>query len=243
MAQNPHKELVQCLALHELIEPMSRSQAEIEFVNQFKLESSNDSVSAAEAIKCLVSELNITDDKSFELWRQNHLLAVSDERLVSYARYRFKRKRVIEEILKGSGESLFLRYKDRLDRVLYSLIRVEGEDLAHELFYSIEAGEVDFGTASEMHSCGPESKTQGIVGPVDLMTPHPEVSARLRTAAARQLFTPFLADEWYAIIRLEYRFDSQYDERTKDFLGNLVLSTKSRELASQITNQIIEFGS
>ncbi|KZR77685.1 hypothetical protein PMIT1318_00063 [Prochlorococcus marinus str. MIT 1318] len=243
MAQNSHIELVQCLALHELIEPLSRAQAEIEFVNQFKLESSDYSVSGAESIKVLVSQLNITDENSFDLWRQNHLLAVSDDRLVSYAKYRLKRKKVIEEILKGSGESLFLRYKDRLDRVLYSLIRVEGEDLAQELFYSIEAGEVDFGTASEMYSCGPESKTQGIVGPVDLTTPHPEVSARLRTAAARELFSPFMADQWYAIIRLEYRFDSQYDERTKEFLGNLVLSTKSRELASQLTNQMIELGS
>ncbi|KZR74155.1 peptidylprolyl isomerase [Prochlorococcus marinus] len=243
MDQDSHRQLVQCLALHELIEPVSRAQAEIDFVNQFKLESSNDSLTGAEAIKGLVSQLNITDDNSFEAWRKNHLLAMNDERLIAYAKYRLKRKKVIDEILKGSGESLFLRYKDRLDRVLYSLIRVEGEDLAYSLYYSIEAGEIDFGVAAEMHSCGPESKTQGIVGPVDLTTPHPEVGARLRTAGARQLFSPFMADQWYAIIRLEYRFDSQYDERTKDFLGNLVLSGKSREIASQLANQLMEVGS
>jgi parvulin-like peptidyl-prolyl isomerase len=138
------------------------------------------------------------------------------------------------DLLSGSGETLFLRYKDRLDRVLYSLIRVESEDLAYSLFYAIEAGDLGFGQAAAQNSIGPESKTQGIVGPVDLTTPHPEIAARLRTADPGQLFSPFAADQWYAIIRLEYRFDSEYDDQTRRFLGGLLLSAKSQDLAASL---------
>ena len=134
---------------------------------------------------------------------------------------------MISEILKNVGETLFLRYKDRLDRVLYSLIRVETEDLAYKLYYEIESREVEFADMAEAHSCGPEAKMQGIIGPADLTTPHPEIAARLRTATATAL-SPFKVDEWFSIIRLEYRFESEYNEKTQQFLGNLLLGTKTR---------------
>ena len=114
------------------------------------------------------------------------------------------------------------------------MIRVESSELAHHLFYSIEANEIEFGDAAAQFSIGPESKTQGIIGPVDLTTPHPEIAARLRTAKPRQLFQPFLADQWHALIRLEYRFDSEYDEKTRQFLGALVLSAKAQDIVKQI---------
>ena len=128
----------------------------------------------------------------------------------------------------------------QVDRVLYSLIRVESSEQAHHLFYSIEANEIEFGDAAAQFSIGPESKTQGIVGPVDLTTPHPEIAARLRTAKPRQLFPPFKADQWHVLIRLEYRFDSEYDEKTRQFLGSLVLSAKAQDMTKQIKMNYIK---
>ena len=117
---------------------------------------------------------------------------------------------------------------------------MKSEDLAYDLFYSIDSSEVTFGSAAEKHSCGPESKTRGIIGPVDLTTPHPEVSARLRTAIPGKIFTPFKADDWYAIIRLEYRFDSEYDEKTKAFLGSLIVGGKSKEISDELLKLHLE---
>ena len=109
----------------------------------------------------------------------------------------------------------------------------------NKLCYEIESRELEFGDAAT-HSCGPESKTQGIIGPVDLTTPHPEVAARLRTASTRQLFTPFKADNWFSIIRLEYRFESEYNEKTKQFLGNLLLNSKTNDLVKTISQKYKE---
>ena len=230
------QELLQQLALHELLDPLSRAQAEMNYVLSFPLSAGERMLSDELLIQSHAQELNLPSAEALAQWRLMHQLQDNTD-LLAYARFRMKRRAVIEELLKSSGETLFLRYKDRLDRVLYSLLRVESEDLAYNLFYAIESREIEFGEAAARHSCGPEAKTQGIVGPVDLTTPHPEVAARLRTASPRQLFPPFQADQWVAVIRLEYRFDSEYDDNTRQFLGGLVLGSKVKEPAALLYHQ------
>lgn len=232
--------LIDRIMLHELLTPLARGEAEIEYINNFPLKGSKWISNSEVQKEALMKELNIRDASSMEDWRKNHNL-VSEDKFSKYVEYRAKRRLVISEILKNVGETLFLRYKDRLDRVLYSLIRVETEDLAYKLYYEIESREVEFGDMAEAHSCGPEAKTQGIIGPVDLTTPHPEIAARLRTATARQLFSPFKVDEWFSIIRLEYRFESEYNEKTQQFLGNLLLGTKTSEITKTISNRYQNF--
>ena len=227
------------IMLYELLAPLARADAEVEYVENFPLKGNKWLSDRNEQINELVNELNLKSIEDLDQWRIEHRL-VSEECFQDYVEYRTKRRIVISEILKNVGESLFLRYKDRLDRVLYSLIRVESEDLAYKLYYEIESRELEFGDAAATHSCGPESKTQGIIGPVDLTTPHPEVAARLRTASTRQLFTPFKADNWFSIIRLEYRFESEYNEKTKQFLGNLLLNSKTNDLVKTISQQYKE---
>ena len=151
---------------------------------------------------------------------------MTSEDLVSEAIHAWRRAELREQLVTASGESLYLRYKDKLDRVLYGLIRVADSGLCQELFYAIEAGEITFAEAATQYSNGPEAKTQGIVGPVDLTTPHPEVAARLRTAQAGHLIGPFQADEWHTLIRMEYRFDSEYDDNTKRFLEEICFKSQ-----------------
>ena len=231
--QEDSQQVIKQLALYELLDPLCTMEAETAYIASHNIENSSTELSNQEAVDALRKELGCQDIEQFKEWSRTHGLTDNEE-LITHAQERYKRKEVINDLLKGCGESLYLRYKDRLDRVLYSLIRVESSEQAHHLFYSIEANEIEFGDAAAKFSIGPESKTQGIVGPVDLTTPHPEIAARLRTAKPRQLFPPFKADQWHVLIRLEYRFDSEYDEKTRQFLGSLVLSAKAQEMNKQI---------
>lgn len=233
---NSFDDLLSKLYLHDLITPLARAEGEIEYIKKFQLNEAYIDANKEEQIKNLMKEMNLKSNEELANWRKQRKLN-NEKDFIAYVEYRIKRTLVIEHILKNVGESLFLRYKDRLDRVLYSLIRVDNEDLANKIYYEIEANEIEFGDAAQLHSCGPESKTQGIVGPVDLTTPHPEIAARLRTASARQLFAPFKADEWHLILRLEYRFDSEYNESTRKFLGGLLLGSKSTDLVKGIADQ------
>lgn len=233
LKQENSQGILRRLALYELIDLLCKKQGEAAYIASHKIENDTTEISDDEAINSLCKNSGSQDIEQFKEWARIHGLNKKED-LISYAQEKQKQKAVINDLLKGCGESLFLRYKDRLDRVLYSLIRVESSEEAHHLFYSIEANEIEFGDAAAQFSIGPESKTQGIVGPVDLTTPHPEIAARLRTAKPRQLFPPFKADQWHALIRLEYRFDSEYDEKTRQFLGALVLSTKAQDITKQI---------
>ena len=233
------KSLLQRLFLYELARPFAMAEAEVQFVENYSLKAKIWNINYTEQKKEFMKELNINSFKDLEEWRRIHRLT-DENSFKNYVEYRSKRKIVIADILENIGESLYLRYKDRLDRVLYSLIRVQSEDLAYKLYYEIDANEAEFGELAARYSCGPEAKTQGIIGPVDLTTPHPEVAGRLRTASARQLFAPFRADDWHTIIRLEYRFDSEYNEKTKEFLGGLLLGSKTAEITNSISDYLLQ---
>ena len=232
-------DLINKLANYGLLQSLAKQDAEISYVEEFTLKNYSESMNNEVIIDCLKKELKIEDDEKLNLWRKNTLLKDNDN-FLNFARSRYKRSLVIKDLISTNGESLFLKYKDRLDRVLYSLIRVKDEDEANNLYYTIDSKEAEFGDIAEKYSCGPESKTRGIVGPVDFTTPHPEVAARLRTSNPGELLSPFKASDWFAIIRLEYRYESEYDEKTKSFLGSLLLGSKSKNISEKIVSKYLE---
>lgn len=237
--ENKYLDLMNKLANYGLLQSLVKQDAEMMFVEEFKIKNYPESMNSETIINFLKEELNIEETEQLDQWRKQALLT-DNSQFLDFARLRYKRSLVIKDLMSTSGESIFLKYKDRLDRVLYSLIRVKDEDQANDLYFSIESKEAEFGDIAEKFSCGPESKTRGIVGPVDFTTPHPEVAARLRTCNPGDLISPFRASEWFAIIRLEYRYESEYDDKTKSFLGSLILGSKSKNKSQEILQKFIE---
>ena len=234
-------ELIALLFRFELAEPFLRQLKERAVV--FEHNNLSDPGQVAEsAMQKYCSKHGLNNKQEQQQWCLQHGMSQAD--LLSEAIHDWRRTELREQS-SSNIESLYLRYKDNLDRVLYSLIRVDNAGLCRELFYAIEAGEISFGEAARLHSRGPEAKTQGIVGPVDLTTPHPEIAGRLRTAQAGQLIGPFEAAEWHTLLRLEYRFDSVYDAHTQNFLEEMNfksricgdLKTELQQLSSWLQGQ------
>ncbi len=234
-------ELIALLFRFELAEPFLRQLKERAVV--FEHNNLSDPGQVAEsAMQKYCSKHGLNNKQEQQQWCLQHGMSQAD--LLSEAIHDWRRTELREQS-SSNIESLYLRYKDNLDRVLYSLIRVDDAGLCRELFYAIEAGEISFGEAARLHSRGPEAKTQGIVGPVDLTTPHPEIAGRLRTAQAGQLIGPFEAAEWHTLLRLEYRFDSVYDAHTQNFLEEMNfksricgdLKTELQQLSSWLQGQ------
>ena len=234
-------ELIALLFRFDLVEPFLRQLKERAVV--FEHNNLSDPGQVAEsAMQKYCSKHGLNNKQEQQQWCLQHGMSQAD--LLSEAIHDWRRTELREQS-SSNIESLYLRYKDNLDRVLYSLIRVDNAGLCRELFYAIEAGEISFGEAARLHSRGPEAKTQGIVGPVDLTTPHPEIAGRLRTAQAGQLIGPFEAAEWHTLLRLEYRFDSVYDAHTQNFLEEMNfksricgdLKTELQQLSSWLQGQ------
>lgn len=112
-------------------------------------------------------------------------------------------------------ESYFLARKRQLDKVIYSLIRLSEFEVAQELYFRIQEQESPFAETAQQYSLGPEAQTGGLVGPVELGNPHPQIAKMLSTSQPGQLLPPTRVGEWWIILRLEKLISAQLDEPTR----------------------------
>lgn len=114
-----------------------------------------------------------------------------------------KLDRYKEEVWGDQIETYYLQRKAQLDRVLYSLIRTKNPGQAQELYFRINEGEAEFSELAKQYSQGSESQTGGLVGPVELTVPHPEIAEKLKRCKPGELLPPTRIGEWIVILRLE----------------------------------------
>ena len=113
----------------------------------------------------------------------------------------------------GPGlEETFLRRKNDLDNVVYSLLRVRDQGLARELWIQLSEGEISFPEAASRHSDGPEAAHKGVIGPVALGQLQPELAERLRSLRQGDLREPELLGQWWVLLRLEQLTPARLDQ-------------------------------
>ncbi len=140
-------------------------------------------------------------------------------------------------------ESYFLKVKGQLDRVIYSLIRTQDVGVAQELYFRIQEGEQSFAELAREYSQGPEAQTGGLIGPVELSTPHPALAQMLRLGQPGQIFPPIRLGEWVVIVRLEKFIPAQLDDSMRKRLLNDCFTTWLSEQLNQqlaVTNYAVD---
>ena len=124
----------------------------------------------------------------------------------------FRTRRHALREFRPKAEARFLERKERLDRVVYSLLRVKDAGLAQELYLRISGQEANFADLAQTFSEGPERSTRGIVGPVPLNQAHPALAERLRTSSPGTLLAPFRIEDWWLVARLESYSPARFDD-------------------------------
>ncbi len=117
-------------------------------------------------------------------------------------------------------EQYFLQFKPQLDKVIYSLLRTDNSEIAHELFFRIQDGDTTFADCAKEYSKGQEAQTGGLIGPVSLSQSHPAIAQKLGTSKPGQVLPPMKLENWYVIVRLEKLIPSQLDDATRTMLLN-----------------------
>lgn len=110
------------------------------------------------------------------------------------------------------AETTFLRNKNDLDQVVYSLLRVKDPHLAFELYQRLDTGEADFTELAPRFSEGPERHTRGLVGPKSLTSAHPSLAERLRTAQPGVVQEPIAVQGQSLVVRLEQLLPATFDD-------------------------------
>jgi parvulin-like peptidyl-prolyl isomerase len=168
---------------------------------------------------------------------------VSEEQLQEWAKSQYLTREQLETlIVKGTklekfkqetwGEQLenyFLKRKGQLDRVLYSLIRTNDVGIAQELYFRLQENESSFGELARRYSQGPEAETGGLLGPVEMSTPHPQIGQVLASSQPGKILSPVRVGNWYVILRLEKMIQAQLDEPMRQRLFNELFQSWLKE--------------
>ena len=223
----------QLLAKHELLIPLLSKTIIAEAVGEISL--SAEQCEQALATWCKRRGVSPTQE-TLEKHCLNHGITANDlhwqaelpVRIVLHGQKHFGHR----------AEQRFLQRKTQLDKVIYSLIRVQDHGLAQELFLQISGGENSFADLASEHSQGPEKNTRGIVGPSPLTQSHPKISELLRSGQDGQLFPPLRIDPWSLIIRRESLQPAVFNEQTKIMMTQELFDIwVSEELESCIRNK------
>lgn len=186
---------------------------------------------AAKGRKQFFEQHQITSDEAKQAWLTQHKMTA--EQLEASAIRGIKIEKFKQATWANKLESYFLSRKAQLDRVIYSLIRTQDPGITQELYFRIQEGEQSLADLAREYSQGPEAETGGLIGPVELSTPHPVIAQMLRLSKPGQLCPPTRLGEWFVIVRLEKFFPAQLDDPMRQRLLNECFATWLSEQLNQ----------
>lgn len=170
----------------------------------------------AEVCKQFYAQHKIANDRDRDAWLQQNQLTAAD---LDHLLTRNLRLEKYQQATWGNKlESYFLRRKQQLDQVVYSLLRVQDAQLGQELYFRIHDGEQTFAEVVAEFSQGAEVKTNGLIGPATLSTPHPAIAQRLVKMQPGDLSPPFQVEQWVVMVRLEKLIVAEFDEAMRQRL-------------------------
>jgi parvulin-like peptidyl-prolyl isomerase len=152
----------------------------------------------------------------------------------------FKIEKFKKQTFSNQVNSHFLKRKRQLDRFVYSLIRTQDVGIAQEFYFRILEGEQTFAEIATQYSQGSEAQTGGLIGPVELNIPHPQIAQILLTAKPGQLFPPKQIDQWWVIIRLEKILEAQLDDTMQQKLLNELFFNWLQEELEKLSVTIVQ---
>lgn len=158
-------------------------------------------------------QINPQDTQQLETWLSKNYL--TREQLQERILRGIKLEKFKIETWEAQIEPYYLKRKNQLDKVVYSLIRTTKPGEAQELYFRICEGEMDFSEVARQYSQGSEAQTGGLVGPVELNIPHPEITQKLITSEPGKVIPPIRVAEWNIILRLERYITAELDQNLK----------------------------
>lgn len=168
-------------------------------------------------------QLNPQEPEKLQLWLEKNYL--TREQLQNRILRGIKLEKYKEKTWGTELQNYYLKRKQQLDKVVYSLIRTRNAGEAQELYFRACEGEKEFAELARQHSQGAEAETGGLIGPVELTVPHPEIARRLMTSQPGQILPPCRIGEWIVILRLEKYMTAQLDQNMRRRLLDELFNT------------------
>lgn len=153
------------------------------------------------AYQQIFQQLGIDSDEKLEVWLKQQ--GMTKSQLLTKAERSLKLVKFKQVAWGEKVNAAFLERKQKLDRVIYSLICTKDFCVAQELYFRVKEGEQSFNALAHEYSQGPESHTGGLVGPVEIGSIHPNLAKMLIASDVGQLQPPTVMGDWIVLVRLE----------------------------------------
>lgn len=165
------------------------------------------------------------------VWLEKHHLTLDDFEKIAYTN--LLSKKLAMHLFSDKVEQLF--YEHHLDyagAVLYQII-MDDEDLALEMFYALQEGEISFHEIARQHIQEPELRRAGGYLGIQYRTDmRPEIAAAVFAATPPQFLKPVVTPKGVHLIRVEEIIQPQLDEqRRAKILGNLFAAWLKQQIA------------
>jgi len=226
-------EQVDLLARHRMLKPLLRQMVVAEFAAVVPVTAED----YQKALQAFMQEQNLSSDEDLQAFLRLNLLHRNELEQLLVQPWRLQR--YVADHYKPKAEARFLQRKNQLDRVVYSLLRLEDAGLARELYLRINEGESDFAELASRYAEGPERTTRGVVGPVPLTQAHPVLAERLRTGTPGVLMEPFRIEKWWLVVRLESFTPATLNDDTAEQMARELFEEVVEEAVLQRINSLI----
>ena len=153
------------------------------------------------AKQLIINKEKITSEDNYKVWIEKQYF--SEEELLNIFSEPPRIDRYVTEKYNHMAESRFLKRKEQLDTVTYSLVRVKDRFLANELYLRLLEKESNFAEVSKKFSLGPEKDTRGILGPMPFTQGHPALMNCLRNSKPREINKPLNIEDLWLVTRVE----------------------------------------
>ena len=166
-----------------------------------------------EIVKGYLKNKNIFTQEDLAKWMRSENL--DNKSLLTRARRHSKWVKICERKFKNQAATRFLKDKAKLDQVSYSMIWIEDEALANEVFVRIKEGECSVDEAILMSTNPPQGLTIGRIGPVELRKLPDALAELLRVSQPKQVWPPIKIEDGWAIIKNEKLWPAVFNKEEK----------------------------
>jgi parvulin-like peptidyl-prolyl isomerase len=175
-----------------------------------------DEAETTQAIKDFYERLQLKTREQLQEWLATQ--GITRIQLDKIALRQHKIEKFKQQTWNSKVESYFLTRKGQLDKIIYSLIRMKDIGIAQEIYFRLLEGEQTFEDLARRYSEGAEAQTGGLIGPVEISTPHPVIGQLLTTNAPGHICPPIKLDQWYVIVRPDKYIPCQLDDAMRQKL-------------------------
>ena len=166
-----------------------------------------------EILKGYLKNKNIITQEDLAKWMRNENL--DNKSLLTRARRHSKWAEICERKFKNQAATRFLKDKAKLDQVSYSMIWIEDEALANEVFVRIKEEECTVDEAILMSTNPPQGLKIGRVGPIEFRKLPDALAELLRISQPKQVWPPIKIENGWAIIKNEKIWPAVFNREEK----------------------------